>query len=172
MQATLERAETNEETREEFHIVDEAAALWYLRKLANLQAERQRVKRQAEAMIAALDTETESLKHRFAGELEHWAREELQRKGNRRKTLHTLQATLRFRKVEGYLSIAEEVPAIEYADNEELSQCLAIKWELNRPAYLDEARRRLEATGELLPGVRVVPDRESFTVSFVMPEEN
>ncbi len=163
--------QTIEQEREAFHITDESSALWYLRKLANIEAEARRVKRQAESMIAALNSEAESLKRVYAGELEHWAREELKRKGNRRKTLHTLQGTLRFRHVAARLAIEEDTSATQYAV-ESLAECVATKYELNRAAYLEEARKRLEETGELLPGVQFAPERETFTVSFASPEDN
>ena len=160
-----------EEERTEFHIDSERAALWYLRKLANLEAETRRVKCQAERLIASLNSEVESLKRVYQGELEHWAREELAKKGNRRKTLHTLQGTLRFRHVPARLSIEEDAAALRYAaDN--LPALVAIRQELDRAAYLDEAKRRLEETGELMEGVERVPERETFSISFAGPEEN
>ncbi len=161
--------QTIEEERTEFHIDSESAALWYLRKLANLEAERQRVKKQAERLVAALDTEAESLKRVYAGELEHWAREELKRKVNRRKTLHTLQGTLRFRHVPARLSIGEDTAALRFA-TESLPALVITKQELDRAAYLDEAKRRLEETGELMEGIERVPERETFTVSFAAAE--
>ena len=163
--------DTIEENREEFHITSEAAALWYLRKLANLEAETRRVKCQAERLIASLNSEAESLKRVYQGELEHWAREELSKKGNRRKTLHTLQGTLRFRHVPARLSIEEDTAALRYA-NESLPALVITRQELDRAAYLDEAKRRLEETGELLAGVERIPERETFTVFFAAPEEN
>jgi len=161
---------TDIETGEGFHITNEAGALWYLRKLANLEAERQRVKKQAERMIASLNTESEGLKRVYQGELENWAREELKRKGNRRKTLHTLQGTLRFRHVPARLAIDEQT-ALRFAA-ESLRACIITREELNRAAYLEEAQYRLDTTGELLEGVERIPERETFTVSFASPEEN
>lgn len=161
---------TDIETGEGFHITNEAAALWYLRHLANLEAEARRVKRQAESMIAALDTEAEGLRRIYQGELEAWAREELKRKGSRRKTLHTLQGTLRFRQVPARLAI-DEPAALRYA-TESLPALVATRRELDRAAYLEEAKRRLQETGELLAGVDVAPEREAFSVSFASPEEN
>ncbi|MCX6382170.1 MAG: host-nuclease inhibitor Gam family protein [Armatimonadetes bacterium] len=160
-----------EEKREEFHITSEAAALWYLRKLANLEAETRRVKCQAERLVASLNSEAESLKRVYQGELEHWAREELAKKGNRRKTLHTLQGTLRFRHVPARLSIEENGNALQYA-TESLPAFVITRQELDRATYLDEAKRRLEETGELMEGIERVPERETFTVSFASLEEN
>ncbi len=163
--------DTIEERREEFHITSEAAALWYLRKLANLEAETRRVKCQAERLVASLNSEAESLKRVYQGELEHWVREELAKKGNRRKTLHTLQGTLRFRHVPARLSIEEDTAALRFAaDN--LPALVVTRQELDRAAYLDEAKRRLEETGELMEGIERVPEREAFTVSFASPEDN
>ena len=102
--------------------------------------------------------------------MEHWAREELAKKGSRRKTLHTLQGTLRFRHVPARLSI-EDTAALRYAaDN--LPALVVTRQELDRAAYLDEAKRRLEETGELMEGIERLPEREAFTVSFAAPEDN
>lgn len=158
-----------ETTGEGFHITNEEGALWYLRRLANLDAERTRVKRQAERMITALESESEGLKRVYQGELENWTREELKRKGNRKRTLHTLQGTLRFRHVPARLSIGEDTAALRYA-SESLRACIITKEELNRAAYLEEAQYRLDTTGELLAGVDITPEKESFTVSFAKEE--
>lgn len=160
---------TDIETGEGFHITDENAALWYLHKLANIEAEARRIRQQAERMITALNTESEGLKRVYQGELENWTREELKRKGNRRKTLHTLQGTLRFRHVPARLSIGEDTAALRYA-TESLRACIITKEELNRAAYLEEAQYRLDTTGELLAGVDITPEKESFTVSFAKEE--
>lgn len=160
-----------EENREEFHIDSESAALWYLRKLANLEAETRRVKCQAERLIASLNSEAESLKRVYQGELEHWAREELAKKGNRRKTLHTLQGTLRFRHVPARLSLEENRNALRFAADH-FPALVITRQELDRAAYLEEAKRRLEETGELMEGVERIPAREAFTVSFAILEEN
>ena len=73
--------------REQFHISDEAAANWLLRKLANIEAEKTRVKAQALEIVAALDADAARLRHLYEGELQAFACERLAANGNRTKTL-------------------------------------------------------------------------------------
>ena len=159
---------TDIETGEGFHITNEAGALWYLRRLANLEAEARRIRQQAERMITALESEAEGLKRVYQGELENWTRQELAKQGNRRRTLHTLQGTLRFRHVPSRLAI-DEPAALRYAA-ESLPALVVTRQELDRAAYLEEAKRRLEETGELMEGIDITPEKESFTVSFAKEE--
>ena len=162
--------ETTTEQTNEFHITTEAEALWYLRKLANLEAERQRVKKQAESMIAALDTDTESLKRLYQGELEHWARNEMQARGGRKKTLHTLQGTLRFRNVPARLAIQDPQTALLTCFAEQWEECIETKSLLIPSEFLKMAQERLLEDGELVQGVEMVPERESFSVTFAKEE--
>lgn len=159
-------------TEQEFHITDEASALWLLRKLANIEAEQRRVKRQAEALLNSLQSEAESLKHLYMGELEQWTREELSKRGNRRKSLHTLQGTLRFRHVEASLSLEDPTEALHHALSQEWEECRVSKWELNREAYLKQAEKHLQENDELLAGVRYTPEREAFSLTLNAPEKN
>jgi len=165
METTLEQ-----ETREEFHIDNEAAALWYLRKLANIEAEQKRVKRQAQALLDSLNADAESLKRLYQSELEHWARGEME--ARRKKTLHTLQGTLRFRTVPARLAIEDPSEAFLACLEEQWEGCIETKEALIPSEFLKLAQERLEAHGELVRGVVMVPERESFSVSFAKEEEN
>ena len=150
----------------DFHITDRNAAEWLLRKLGNLKAERTRVTLQAEAITRALDADRDRLLRLYGGELEEWARNELKDRKSRTKTLHTLQGSVRFRNVPSRLSIADEAAAIGYADEEELTSCLSLAWNLDRAAYLRLAEERFKETGELLDGIESHPERESFIIAF------
>lgn len=156
---------------EGFHITSEPSALWYLRKLANLDAEQRRVKQQAQKLLASLQSEAESLKHLYQGELEEWTRQELAKKGNRKRTLHTLQGTLRFRNVPARLSLQSLSAALLQCEREGLPY-IEIRQELNREEYLRYAQTRLQETGELLPGIDRNPEHESFSITFPNIEEN
>ena len=100
----------------EFHITDEAGANWYARKLATIEAERARVKAQAAKIVAQLDSDENSLRARFEAEAREWARQELARRGNRRRSLTLLQGTFAFRQVPAALRLADEAAALDYAE--------------------------------------------------------
>jgi len=149
---------TNEPT--EFHITDEAGANWYARKLANIEAERARVKVQNAKINAQLDGDEKSLKDRFEAEAREWARAELDRRyKGRRKSLALLQGTFAFRTVPATLRVDDVAAALETA-----ASMGAVKVDVDtyRKAALDAKKK----TGELLPGVVLVPEREHFGVNF------
>ena len=145
----------------EFHITDEAAANWLLRKLANIEAEKQRVKAQAAEIVAALDADAARLRFLYEAELAAFARERLAQGGNRRKSLHLLQGTLAFRTVPASLRVADAEAALPRAH---ALGCTRV--EVDATAYREAAQKALEKTGELLPGVQRVPEHESFTLRF------
>ncbi len=146
--------------RPEFHITDEAGANWYARKLAAIEAERARVTAQAAKIKAQLDSDEKSLRDRFEAEAREWARAELDRRyKGRRKSLALLQGTFAFRAVPATLRVDDVAAALDRA-----ASIGAVKVDMDtyRKAALDAKK----ATGELLPGVVIVPEREHFGVSF------
>jgi hypothetical protein len=160
-----EPTETVETDR--FHIDSDGAANWYLRKLANIEAEQRRVRAQAEAIVKQLEADAERLRYLYEGELEEFVRQKLSTSGSRRKSVHFLQGTAGFRTVPKCIRIADTLAALDYA-----IRCLpeAVKMQ----AVLDTAgyRQVVEETGEMLPGVEVVPASESFRVSFGKAEDS
>jgi hypothetical protein len=168
--STLETTELTEATeqseRSEFHVTNDAAANWYLRKLANIEAEKRRVKAQAEAIVRQLDAEAERLRYLYEAELQEYVRQKVADGGNRRRSVHFLQGTCAFRTVPATVRITDTLAALDYA-----TRCLpeAVKTQ----QVLDTARYRqiVEATGELLPGVELTPDQEIFRLSIGKPED-
>ncbi len=144
----------------EFHITDEAAANWYARKLAGIEAERARVKAQSAKINARLDGEEKSLKDRFEAEAREWARAELDRRyKGRRKSLALLQGTFAFRAVPATLRVDDVAAALNTA-----VALGAVK--VDEAAYRKAALDAKKAKDELLPGVVMVPEREHFGILF------
>jgi len=144
----------------EFHITDEAGANWYARKLANIEAERARVKVQNAKINAQLDGEENSLKDRFEAEAREWARAELDRRyKGRRRSLALLQGTFAFRAVPATLRVDDVAAALETA-----ATLGAVK--VDAAAYRAAALDAQRTTGELLPGCVIVPEREHFGINF------
>ena len=152
------------ETRAEFHISDEASANWYLRRLANLESEKQRVQSQCAAIVKQLESDADGLRYIYEGELQEWTRQELAKKGNRRKSLTLLQGTACFRTVPAGLKITDASAALVHV--------IAIGADaIKRSIALDTEKYRALAetalkSGEVLPGTETTPERESFTVKF------
>ena len=156
---------TETETPPEFHIDSENAANWYLRKLANIESEKQRVTMQAAQIVKQLEADAEGLRYCFDGELEAWTRQELAKKGNRRKSLILLQGTLQFRTVPAGVKLADLASATHYA-TAVLPDLVKTTPTLDTLKYRSVALTALAKTGELLPGIEQTPEREAFTVKF------
>jgi hypothetical protein len=154
----------------EFHVTDEKTANWLLRKLANLEAERLRIEEQAKKMLAALKADQDELMLRYGPELEAWARQELLDGGNRKKTVHTWQATLSFRTVAAHLKLTDPEQALQYALENAPNLVQTIR-KLDTTSYRAEAARRLDMQGEILPGIERIPETESFTIRFGKKED-
>ncbi len=154
------------ETRPEFHITDEAAANWYLRKQANIEAEKARVQQQAAQIVRQLDADAESLRHLYESELQEWTRKELARRKSRRKSLALLQGTCQFRICPASLKISDPAAALDFS-RRNLPDAVKTAETLDTAKYRDFAEKMQNAGAETLPvGVEAVPERESFTVKF------
>lgn len=142
-------------------------AEWLLRKLANIAAEKARIKAQAALMIAQLGADAAQLEHRFGSELETFVKAELARRGGKRKSLTLLQGTCAFRTVTGGLTISDQVAAVKAA-RETAPDLFTVHTveDFDADGYLALAEAAKADSGELLPGVDTVPDRESFSIRF------
>lgn len=144
-------------------VIDSAErADWYLRKLANIAAEKARVKTQAAEMIRQLEADAAGLEYRFGSQLEAFARAELERRGGRRKSLPLFQGTLSFRSQPARVIVADESAALEFAQG----AGFAVKTTLDAAEYRKEAQKRLQETGEAIPGIQTVAAAETFSVTF------
>ena len=154
------------EAREEFTINTEDAANWYLRKLANIEAEKARVQSQAAAIVAQLDSEADSLRYIYEGQLQEYVRQELAKAGNRRKSLKFLQGTACFRKSPSGLTISDPAAALDFC-RRNLPDAVKITESLDTTRYREFAEKMQSGGAESLPvGVETVPARESFRVTF------
>jgi hypothetical protein len=157
---------TEQTDPEQFHIDSDGAANWYLRKLANIEAEQRRVQAQAAAIVKQLENDAERLRYLYDAELEEYVREKLRATGSRRKSVHFLQGTAGFRTVPASIRVADTPAALHYA-TEHLPDAVKTQTVLDSARY----RRLVEETGELLPGVEVTEAHEAFKVTFGKSEE-
>ena len=155
-----------QDTREEFRIDSENAANWYLRKLANIESEKQRVTANAAAIVAQLDSEANGLRYCFEGQLQEYVRRELAAKGNRRKSLTLLQGTASFRTVGASLKISDPVAALDFC-RRNLPDAVKTVETLDTAKYRQFAEKMQKAGADTLPaGMDSVPEKESFSVKF------
>jgi phage host-nuclease inhibitor protein Gam len=148
---------------EEFRINSDRAAEWLLRRLGNIEAENARVQAQAAAIVKALESDAESLRFLYAGQLEAYCREKIAQ--GRGKTVRFLQGTCAFRTCPPGLRISDQGAALHFAI-ESLPKAVKTVTTLDTAAYREAAQRELQETGVVLPGLEVTPARESFHVKF------
>jgi phage host-nuclease inhibitor protein Gam len=155
---------------EPFVLDSEDKVNWLLRKIANLQAERERIGAQYDTVLKALESEEKSLRWRFEADLKAFAAMQIAKNGGRRKSLHLLQGTLSFRTLPQSVKVANAELALEYAKANGLS-CVATVEKLQALTYREVAQTRLTNDGELLPGIEVLPECEVFRITFGKPSE-
>jgi len=148
-----------------FVIDSKDKANWLLRKLAALDTEKALVKAQADEIIRGLDADAARLRALHEADLQAWAREELERQNRGKKTLPLLFGTVAFRTVPAALRVTGSREAIEYARGQGWNVIHTVET-LDAEGYKREAAAALAETGEVLPGVEIVPERESFSVKF------
>jgi hypothetical protein len=151
--------------RSEFHIDNDGAANWLLKKLANLEAEKKRVQAQAATILKQLESDAASLRYLYEAELQEYVHRKLATSGNRRKSVHFLQGTCAFRTVPENLRIADTLAALDYAMRCQ-PEAVQTHTVLDTARYQERARDVLQKTGELLPGVEVTPEHETFRLIF------
>jgi phage host-nuclease inhibitor protein Gam len=164
----LEPIKTTDQA-EAFHIDSDDKANWLLRKLANLEAEKQRIQAQAAQIVKQLDAEAESLRYLYEPELQEYVRRKLAANGHRRKSVAFLQGTCACRTVPAAVKIADGKAALEYAESDYPATIRTLQT-LDLTAYRERAERVYAETGELLPGVDLTTEHESFSIRFGKPE--
>lgn len=140
-----------------FRVDSEGAAVWVVDKLLSYEERQARLNEQYLAMTDALKRDRERFERRFLGELQAWF-EDQPKKG---KSLRLLTGTLAVRTVRGGPRVVDEAAVFEWA---EVDLPDAIKTQTVRKLDKDAVREHVRETGEVVPGVELVPDRESFSV--------
>lgn len=151
-----------------WRIRDEDDAQWVVGLMVEADAAIERHQAQAAARLAELKGRRERLTARFGAELEAWAKEESERRGRRSVTL--LTGTVAFRKVPGRLSIADADDAQCGARQIGLGEAFETREVFLPAVYREAAQAHLEETGELLPGIEQIPERDSMSVGVAKPK--
>jgi hypothetical protein len=149
----------------EFHITDDTGANWLLRRLANIEAEKQRITAQAAEMVKQLDADAARLKGLYEGELLEYCRRKMAQGGNRRRSVAFLQGSVCFRTVAPSIKVADVAAALAHAQTTAPDLVRSVVT-LDAAGYRDRAAKHLQATGELLPGCDTTPAHETHRLTF------
>lgn len=164
----MEETTTTEATAqaERFQITTQAEADWAVSLLADLEDKEARITAQYQKMLAQLQTDKASWHGRFAGELENFARLELERTKSKRKSLTLFNGTLAFRTSPPRLVVESEADALQTARlvcPEAIVEVPASE-KLDKKVLGEYAKRQLAEEGEIIPGYGLTEAREVFDV--------
>lgn len=167
-----------------FHIDDEANASWAVRKIVEVRAHAERVKRWAERELRRSERDEEWLLRRFGPELEAWLRAELRRRGGRRRSVALPDGTLGLRQQPPKLEIVEEPTALAWCErhlphamrvcveSEGMTALELARWQrqheedarLKRQVLREPLTRHVAESGELPDGCALRPAEDRFYV--------
>lgn len=162
---------------ETFGITDEKSATWLLRKLRAIDEEQEAITAATAQRLKELQADRERLMGRFGSELEAWAREEAQKRHRKTITLPLAGMAVAFRTNPARLVVESEADAISAARagvflfDDNAPSFFSTVETFDRAAYLAHAKATLETTGEVLPGVAMTEERESFSVKAIKAKE-
>ena len=141
-------------------VIDTAdRAEWLLSKLANLDAEADRTKANTAKRLQEIAADRAQLLYRFEADITAWARQEADRR--RRKSVTLANGVISFRAVPARFAVSDEAAATEAARAACPAAVEAVTvTRLDRRALLDY----VEATGELIDGVELIPASESVSI--------
>ena len=138
---------------------------WYLRKLANLEAEESRIKAQVQTMLRQIESDRNSLVQHFQPQVENFVRSELEATKSKRKSIAFFQGTVGFRSVPSKLVIESEADAQTTARAVFPAAFQKVETEkFDKWAFLGYATEQLEEHGEILPGVKLTEAREELSI--------
>lgn len=150
---------------QEFRITDDAAADWLLKQYSCIDAEIALIQAQAAAAVTRLKSDRENLERLYQSELEEYTRQRLQGEKRGRKSVILPHGTVQFRKVPAGLKVVDPAAALLYAQDHCPDVVLNAP-HLDAAHYRELAQNALNSTGEILPGVEYVGERESFSIKF------
>ena len=160
MNQTQEQAE-----KTEFHIDSESTATWLLTKVRQIEEEQEAIKAATAQRLSELTADRERLMGRFSAELEAWARSESEKRRRKTITLPLAGYAVSFRAVPSRLVVESEADAITTA-RAVAPELVSVETReiFDKAGFLAYAKTKLEETGELLPGLAVTEEKESFSV--------
>ena len=160
-----EAAETALATESDrFHITDDASADWYLGKLAAIDAEIALIQAQMAAAVKRLQSDKNGLETLFGAELEAFISGKIASDKRGRKSVILPHGTCAFRTIPARFAVVDESAANLHAIAEEMEGAFVSVFKPG--AYLELAQAVMETSGEMLPGVERIEERQSFSIKF------
>lgn len=160
---------TNTETGEvkvEFHIVDDGGANWYLRKKAAFESERAVLNAQMKELFAEIDRNERDLDARYYAEFKDYAEKKILAQGKPRN-YKFFYATASLRDVPEHWTVTDAETAIRTAKlicPDALSEFTTVKTVLDKEKLFAKAAEI--AKEKPVPGVDLIPQRDSFSIKF------
>lgn len=152
---------------------------WFLSKLADFDAEEQKIKARAaqivaqmEAMVARNKTDRDAFNGRFCQQFQAFVAEQIAADRKGRKSVIFFNGTAGFRTVPPALVVESAQDAMITARAVCPSAITKEEREkFDREAFLTYARAHFEDTGEILPGLKRLEEQERFSIKIASPKE-
>lgn len=144
---------------EGFSISDENSANWLIKKIVAARQYGERVKLWAAQEIARSERDEERLLFLFGGQLERWARFEIQKLNGRKKSLNLPSGQIGFRHQPLKLTIVNEDALLSWA-RQYCPQAIKTIEHLQRTPI----NQHFQCTGEIPSGTEVEPEKEKFYI--------
>ena len=144
---------------EVFHICDAKTANWVVRKIVDAREYGRRVKIWAAQELHRAEREEERLLYLFGGQLDTWAKCELQKLKGRKKSVALPAATLGYRHEPDRLIVSDEQALLVWAKEHCPAAVEVVEKLLKTPI-----NELFVATGELPPGTELQTARDKFYI--------
>jgi len=157
--------QTDEETAieltvpEAFHVHDETSANWVVRKIVEARAYADRVQQWAAKEIRRAKREEDFFILRFGGQLEDWARQQIEAGPLNRKSIMLPAGTIGFRRQPLRLEIQDEAKLLAWCKNS-LPEAIVMSERVLKTALVNHFTN----TGECLDGADVAGGSSIFYV--------
>jgi hypothetical protein len=144
----------------QFSIADEASVNWVVRKIVQARQYCQQAREFAAREEHRAIREEKTLLFLFGRQIEKWAKNEIERRGGRRRSLEVPAGILAFRKLNSSIHIEDELAVLAWAKRH-CPSAVVVSEKLSRSALVDH----FKATGDIPEdGVSLLPERDSFSI--------
>jgi hypothetical protein len=148
------------DNNETFSVRDAATANWVIRKITESRAYGRKVRAWAEAEVKRAEREENQLLHRYGGQLEEFARQQIYLQHDGRKSVSLPAGTIGFRIEPTRLAIDDEQTLIRWC-REHLPSAIRIMQTMLKAPLMEH----LKATGECPKGTDIIGGAERFYIS-------
>lgn len=142
-----------------FHIRDEGSANWAVRKILECRAYRERVARWAQAETLRAERQETFFMHRFGGELEAWAREQIGKQHGRARSIALPAGVLGVRREPTKLLVVDERALVGWCRTH-----LPAAIKVTESLLKSEIQAHIKSTGECPSGAEMGGGAERFYI--------